>query len=254
MHRIILPVAVLAVGLLLSAGCADLPTQPRALPDAAPTAFDRQQTSATCCDPVIVIVPWCDPYTDPNGCEDEGDCAMSEPRFHDSEQAELTGCGSPPKLPGGGGPPAPREPGPPEPPDTCLTGESIVDDPDVFGGFEALWRASVQQGVERGGWIVQEGYGSYRLIPFQNAAFTACGIDLYESPPAGTVSVIRTRPWPLWSTTPCGYLNTGTPSNEDVSALQQAGLTTGYFLDGDAIGKFTASGGQTAIRIGRCGY
>ena len=144
------------------------------------------------------------------------------------------------------------EPDPP-PPDTCITQEPAINDPNVHGKFDDLWSASVAEGVEKGGWIVQEGSG-FRLIPFQNATFTPCGIDLYESPPTGTVSIVHTHPWPLWTVTPCGYLNTGTPSEEDVAALQQTGVATGYFLDANAIGKFTATGGMTAIRIGRCGY
>ena len=91
-------------------------------------------------------------------------------------------------------------------------------------------------------------------MPFVNATFTACGIDLYESPPSGAVAMLHTHPWPLWEPNPCGYINTGTPSEEDVQALQATGLSTGYFLDGGGIGKFTATGGESATRIGRCGY
>lgn len=119
--------------------------------------------------------------------------------------------------------------------------------------FTDLWTASTSNGVEQGGWVVMDG-STYRLVPFQNAEFTACGIDLYESPPPGAVSIVHTHPWPLWKPTPCGYINTGTPSDEDVRALQLTGLSTGYFLDEQGIGKFTAASGENALRISRCSY
>jgi hypothetical protein len=71
---------------------------------------------------------------------------------------------------------------------------------------------------------------------------------------AGTVSLLHTHPWPLFTANPCGYVNTGTPSQEDIQALQMTGLSTGYFLDEHGIGRFTANGGEQAYRIGRCGY
>jgi hypothetical protein len=174
------------------------------------------------------------------------------------------GSGGDPYGPGTGGSGGTPPPPPPcpdydpdcentAPADTCDTVEPVLNDPDVFGLFDELWAESVGQGVERGGWIVREGTG-YRLIPFQNATFTPCGIDIHEPPPAGTISMVHTHPWPLWAPTPCGYVNTGTPSDEDVAALQQTGLSQGYFLDATAIGKFTATGGEGAYRIGRCGY
>jgi hypothetical protein len=47
---------------------------------------------------------------------------------------------------------------------------------------------------------------------------------------------------------------TGTPSPEDVAALNQLGLQIGFFLDYDGIGKFTATDGEKATRLSRCGY
>lgn len=133
----------------------------------------------------------------------------------------------------------------------------MVDDADVFGQFDALWQQSLAQGVEMGGWIVQDGPDDYRLIPFQNAVNTPCGVDINEAPPANLVSMFHTHPWTLMQARTCdgtSYLYTGTPSPEDLNALGQLGLSTGYFIDHTGIGKYTAMGGETAIRIGRCGY
>ncbi len=145
---------------------------------------------------------------------------------------------------------------PSEPPsaDTCKTGDAVLDDADVWSEFQNLWVESLVKQTERGGWVVRDGTNSYRLIPFQNAVYGPCGIDVYEPAPAGTVSLVHTHPWPLFQANPCGYINTGTPSLQDQQALQRTGLTTGYFLDANGIGKFTATGGQGATRIGRCGY
>jgi hypothetical protein len=150
---------------------------------------------------------------------------------------------------GGGGGTPPTEPDP----EPCNTSDAQLDAPDVWRGFADLWQKSIDGGVERGGWIVQEGNG-YRLVPFQNAHYMPCGIDIYESPPPGTVSMVHTHPWPLFTEDPCGNLNTGTPSTDDVEALQQLGLSTGYLLDANGIGRYTATGGPTAQRINRCGY
>lgn len=130
----------------------------------------------------------------------------------------------------------------------------MIDDPDVFGGFGELWRQSLAAAEERGGWLVAEPGGGYRLVPFQDADYSACGIDVYESPPPGAVSLVHTHPWPLLEQTPCGYVNTGTPSEEDVRALSTLGFTWGYFLDAKGIGKFTANGNDQARRTPRCGY
>lgn len=254
---------VMLSALLFAAGCADAPTAPSAAPDRI-EAGAAPSNDGLVLDPVIVIgtpqEPTCDPWTDPNWCEgDDGDqCMTSYPGTNDTEYVGTMGCGTtgPGTGPGGGNPsPSPSDPPPPEPeqPDTCKTGEQVVDAPDVWTGFQELWLKSKLNGVEMGGWIVSDG-STFRLVPFQNANFTACGIDIYESPPAGTVSMLHTHPWALFTVNPCGYINTGTPSQEDIQALQQTGLSTGYFLDEEGIGKFTATGGEQAQRIDRCGY
>jgi hypothetical protein len=132
-----------------------------------------------------------------------------------------------------------------------------VDDTDVSGQFDTLWQQSIAQGVEMGGWIVLDGPNNYRLIPFQNSVNTSCGVDVFEAPPANLVSMLHTHPWTLGQTRTCDGVSamyTGTPSPEDTQALQQLGLSTGYFIDHAGIGKYTATGGETATRINRCGY
>jgi hypothetical protein len=254
--------AILAGLWITAAGCADamLPLAEGRVPNLTTAAEpDGEQQTPACCDPVIVVVPGpdvCDPSQSLDWCEGSGgECMTSQPGADGAEYQGTSGCDDEPGTgPGGDTPPPPRgEPPPNEPPDTCNTGEPLVDAPDVSGRFSDLWLESVLKGVEKGGWIVASG-GTYRLVPFQNAAYSACGIDIYESPPPGTVSMLHTHPWPLFTVTPCGYVNTGTPSQEDIQALQLTGLSTGYFLDEHGIGRFTANGGDQAYRIGRCGY
>lgn len=163
------------------------------------------------------------------------------------------GGGDPVGGGGGGGAENSDEPDDPEDPDPCDTGDAHLDAPNVYGGFEQLWAQSIENGVEQGGWIVQDG-DSFRLVPFRNADYSPCGIDINESPPAGTVAMVHTHPWPLFTVDPCGNVNTGTPSDEDVAALQALGLSTGYLLDANGIGKYNATSGESARRIGRCGY
>jgi hypothetical protein len=108
-----------------------------------------------------------------------------------------------------------------------------------------------------GGWIVQDGVNSYRLIPFQNAVYTPCGVDVFDAPPANLVSMFHTHPWTLGQVRTCNgaaTMYTGTPSPKDVQVLQQLGLSTGYFIDHAGIGEYTATGGEQAVRLGRCGY
>jgi hypothetical protein len=270
MRKFLFHLALLAGMLVTLGACADGPTfsdqrPPELAPD-TPSQDDQQVqcvVGGVCLLPPVSPAP-CDPWEDLNWCEgDGGNCITSLPGS--PEDQAITGCGG--GTPGGGTPPPPPPPPgdgtpqcpdygcpPPEQPDTCRTGEAVVDDPDVSGQFNDLWLKSLLSGTERGGWVVRDGATSFRLIPFQSAIYTACGIDVYEPAPAGTVSIVHTHPWPLFQPSPCGYINSGTPSAADINALQRTGLSTGYFLDANGIGKFTATGGATANRIGRCGY
>lgn len=155
--------------------------------------------------------------------------------------------------PGGGGPGGNTgEPG--DPSDPCNTGDAILDDPEVYGGFDDLWKESTVDGAEAGGWIVQEPGNQFRLVPFQNPQKVPCGLNISESPPPGTVSMVHTHPWPMFTVNSCGFLSTGTPSEDDVKTLQQLGLSHGFLLDPDGIGKYTATNGESSERLSRCGY
>jgi hypothetical protein len=95
------------------------------------------------------------------------------------------------------------------------------------------------------------------MIPFQNAVYTPCGVDVYDTPPANLVSVFHTHPWQFGQSRMCDgayTMYTGTPSPEDVQVLQQLGLSTGYFIDYIGVAKYTATGGEKATNFGRCGY
>ena len=186
--------------------------------------------------------------------------APTDPDAITLSSCPITGGGDP-APPGGGTTPPPTTTTEPKddvpPPDTCRTGDAMVDDPDVYGQFDDLWQQSLGEGLETGGWIVRDGPNNWRLIPFQNAVNTPCGVDIFEAPPANLVSMFHTHPWRLGQARMCDgaySLYTGTPSPQDVQALQQLGLSTGYFIDHTGIGKYIATGGEKADRISRCGY
>lgn len=257
-------------GLLISAGaCGDTPTEPgAALPDAAA----RYNEVQGCVVGGICVLPpissgggsgWCGPRMGDCGDGEWGTCITGAPGTSDPEMGYLSSCpggdgggGGGPWGGGGGSTPPPPSSDPP-PADTCYTGEPMVDDPDVQGQFDVLWQQSVQQGVEVGGWIVRDGTDNYRLIPFHNAVYTPCGVDIYEAPPANLVAIFHTHPWQFGQSRMCDgayALYTGTPSPEDVQALQQLGLSTGYFIDYIGVARYTATGGEKATNFGRCGY
>jgi hypothetical protein len=277
MRKILLYLVALTASLLTLGACVDSPTlwdqQPRApVATSSPAGVQDAQVQGCVTEGTCVLPP-----ISGGGCDEwdyscAGDDCIASTGHGDPGGTTVQGCdggggdgggdydGGGGSSGGGGGSGGTKGPlcpdtgcSSPPPPDTCKTGEQVVDAPGVSGQFQALWLESRLKGVEKGGWVVSNGT-SLRLVPFQNATFTACGIDLYEAPPAGTVSLVHTHPWPLWTVNPCGYVNTGTPSQEDVQALQLTGLSTGYFLDDNGIGKFTSTGGQTATRIDRCGY
>jgi hypothetical protein len=123
--------------------------------------------------------------------------------------------------------------------------------------FAELWTASMTDGQEAGGWIIQEP-GRFRLVLFENAEKVPCGLNIAGPLPQGTVAMVHTHPWQLWTENPCGFLNGGTPSEVDVETLRQLGLAQGYILDAGGIAKYTSSGGPSsteyAKRLSRCGY
>lgn len=255
-------IGLAAVALFLLAACSDLPTMNAPTPDLAAT-FQVQAECGTKDNPCLLPPVGSDPVDPEPGCPwcYSGPCEESLPGSPEAVGAEGCNTGGPTGPspdPGSGGPGGPgpgtgEEPTEPQQPEPCATGDAKVDAPGVFSGFADLWARSVKNGIEQGAWIVQEG-SSFRLVPFQNAEFSACELVINEAPPASTVAMVHTHPWPLFSVTPCGTLNTGTPSDEDRAALQALGLSTGYLLDGGGIGRYTATDVDQADRLGRCGY
>jgi hypothetical protein len=272
-----------ATGLLLLGACSDLPTAPPTSPtDLDGTAAGSFDSAEGCVsdgfcvlEPIVVGPGDCDPaYEDCSG----DNCLESNTRDPDAAGAEsCPGWGGPgdegpgDEGPGGGGSGDPGDGGGDDPsqpscpegdlscetqPDPCDTGDPIVDSPEVHDLFAEVWSQSVEQKVEKGGWIVQQG-SSYQLIPFQNASFTACAITIYESPPPGTVSMLHTHPWQLFSAYECDgntYFYSGTPSEDDVRVLQELGYSTGYFLDEVGVARYDPDNGEKAERLDRCAY
>jgi hypothetical protein len=272
----------LAFTLLVTGACADGPTAPvTSAPDVVYDVGVQGCVDGGICKLPEITTPGepDDPHCDMWWKPDCGACATSTIGSPEDMQG-VSGCpgggtgpgsGGDPTAPGGGGggtpPPPPPCPdgGCEEPqPDPCITGDPKLDDPDVYNGFSALWAASnydptvpQSQRSERAGWLVQDGLG-YRLVEIVNAAFYPCGVDIHETPPAGAVGVVHTHPWKIGETvTTCAsgaVLYTGTPSGDDQATLRQFGFTTGYILDANGIGRFSASGGETVLRENRCGY
>jgi hypothetical protein len=265
--------ACLALAFSGLAACSDLPTAPTSpqadaeLSAAGLMGCPRGPGGENCyaLPPVSggPTIPACDPWMDANWCKGD-QCIMGVPAVNGPEFSGIASCpigGGPiggPDGPGTGGPgTGGQNPPTTVPGDTCNTGEPMVDDPDVFKQFKLLWQASLAQGVETGGWIVRDGPNNYRLIPYQNAVFTPCGVDIFEAPPANLVAMLHTHPWTLTQVHQCNgamTVYTGTPSPDDVQTLQQLGLSVGYFIDHAGVGKYTPTGGERADRLGRCGY
>jgi hypothetical protein len=255
---------LLAIGWMMTmAACGDLPTDPSA------RAEGREARLGSDCGmygdayllcPVRPTVPGpsCDPWLDGDWCRDDECISSAAPAALDG--AAIASCpigGDPPGGPadeddggGGGGPP----PLPEVPTDTCNTGDPVLDDVGVFGGFAKLWRMSTTEGVERGGWIVRDASGRHTLVYFQAATYAPCGINVLETPPPGTIAILHTHPYSVGVNDPCGSWYFGTPSEEDQQALRDHGLATGYLIDVDGIGRFLPTGAQQADRSGRCGY
>ncbi len=145
-----------------------------------------------------------------------------------------------------------------------MTGDAKLDSPTVYEGFAGLWIESnyasqtpQSERREQAAWIVQSASG-YTLVPILNASAGPCSIAVYETPPPGAVSMVHTHPFRLGeTTTTCtgyGAVCTGTPSTDDRAALSRFGFSTGYILDASGLGRYTATGGESAQRETRCGY
>ena len=181
MRKFVLRLVAVAGVLLTLGACTDNPMlSDRPTPDLAPgaaTVMDAQVTPQGCVSlgECGVLPPisggWCEPWMELDwDCSDGGGTCMSsvgDPT--DPEEAvTVQGCpggdGGGGGRPGGGGtaPPPGGDPGTicptaatgacptePPPPDTCKTGERMVDAPNVWGEFQELWLESKLKKVER---------------------------------------------------------------------------------------------------------
>jgi hypothetical protein len=250
--RIVRCWAAMLIALFLVGACTDSPTLPGGQSHPAGSA----PRAVSCVDPVCNPPEECDPWLDLDWCEESGggECIESVGVTGPGSIAveSLSGCTGENPPAGGGSTPAT-----PPPPDSCKTSDPVLDSPQVFLKFDALWRKSVLYGIETGGWIVSTSSG-YQLVSFGPGVNTSCGIDVYQEKPAGAVALVHTHPFHLGDWHDCGdgarTLYTGTPSGADTRQLQLLGLTQGYFLDYNGIGRYTPTGGEQATRIDRCAY
>lgn len=206
MRKFILRRAIFAVALLALPGCYDSPTlsdQPP--PDLAGIPFRDQQLAGCvgdglCLLPPVVVIGRCDPWTSLDWCG--GNCIESSLGSPDDDHQAPASCpiggggipgsgsaggGSP-----GGGTPPPSGPGdcptaaesicPMEPPpDTCATGNQVVDNPVVEAAFAQLWAASNPDSAqakrrEQAAWIVRSPAGTLEIIPFTDVDYAPCTV------------------------------------------------------------------------------
>lgn len=169
-------------------------------------------------------------------------------------------------------------PPPPEgtDPDSCKTGNAVVDDPVVNAGFEALWEQSnfdapLADRLEAFGWVVKTATG-YRIEIVGTGNF--CGYTgVAPWPPEGgsaIVGFIHTHPYTVGETVlSCGASGNingavdypGTPSDFDrnlsVALGQQLGRgqpLPGLVLDANGIRSFEGWDAAVETSYGRCGY
>lgn len=191
-----------------------------------------------------------------------------------------------PTGPGGG---EENEPDP-EQPDTCNTGNALLDDEDVQAGFSTLWEqsnpdAAQSERREAGGWIVTDGVGGYDVVPMTDVTAGPCSLTPHDgyapNPPANAVGWVHTHPFefnePAVSCAEFNYGGNGmivsrrypgTASADDAiigdrinTRLAAMGKqpVDGYVLDKDGIQRFRPvglnNGGKIDYRtIKRCGY
>lgn len=263
--------------LLLVAACADAPTSPTATVGVGPREG-------------VWIPPEpgeCDPYQDVNWCEDDpddGTCATSDSIGGPEGYVGIQACPSPR---GGGGSSSP----PPTYPDTCKTGNAVIDDPAVEAGLTDLWKKSnidsaQEKRLEHAAWIIRNADGSHRLMAFTYTIQTPCSVNGNMNAPPSAVGWAHTHPFRSGETMQvCGALKrevspgqwvdwigpngqpiyprySNQPSQPDrdfmgsVNSLRkQLGQTylNGYVIDNERITRYGANGAKDQS-YGRCGY
>lgn len=252
-----------ALAVLLTAACADSPTGPFIAPDGGPSKIGVWAPGdGGKCDPWLSL-DWCEP--------DDGGCMTSQPPEGTPEEfVGMQGCAPGGGGPGGGG--TPTDPPPPSP-DTCNTGDPIVDDREVSEGLASLWAqsnpdANLYSRVEKAGWIVEYPAGQFSIMQFTGTERFGCG-DYRNVPlPAqGTVvGFVHTHPYQVGENiVDCSLRSVqtydGTPSDVDrkssVALGNHFGLgrpLPGYIIDKDGYYRYDGQGNTATPRRARCGY
>jgi hypothetical protein len=157
--------------------------------------------------------------------------------------------------------------------DTCNTGDPIVDDPDVSQGLASLWTqsnadASLNNRVEKAGWIVEYPVGQFSIVQFTGTEQFGCGdYKNVPLPAQGTVvGFVHTHPyWVGEAIVDCNLRNfqeyDGTPSEVDRATSDALGNffglgrpLPGYIIDKDGYYRYDGQGNTATPRRPRCGY
>lgn len=285
--RVGLPHLLTILFALILTACGDLPTTPS--PDAGPMLYGACVPNS---DGVYVCPPignaTCDPYHYDCG---PGDCIMSPTGGDETVQncpiggGAPVGPGAPPPTGGGGGA---------SPPDTCQTGDPVLDSPAVRQMLSDLWQRSnptapQPQRLEQAGWIVQNPDGSFGTMPFTGiTAQGPCEINGNLYAPPNAVAWVHTHPFerrevqvvcgPVQEPDPATggprnvigpdgqvvypvYYNR--PSNRDrvvletiniIRAGENRALLAGLIIDSDRITVYTEDQANKHQPFPRCGY
>ncbi|HEU0055562.1 MAG TPA: hypothetical protein VFQ39_20380 [Longimicrobium sp.] len=181
-------------------------------------------------------------------------------------------------LPGGGDP-DPAGSGGADEDDPCNTGLLMLDAPGTQEGFASIWSKSgfglpMAQRRERGGWLIRDPDGSFRLQEFPDSWQThPCQINVPASAtvPAGAVALVHTHPYsrgeqltgcPTQSIPGVGSFHvnyTGDSSIPDDSTMLRlrehvSPAMIGIMIDNDEIVAYNGSSAAEPTRRPRCGY
>ena len=266
--------------IVLAAACSDSPVEPGS---SARTAVPREMGFSGPGNPGT-----CDPWLDPNWCEDEGACLTSA-GGDPGDSASIQSC------PGGGGPGGGGTPPPssqPPAPDTCRTQDAVLNDAGIQAGLKDLWLRSrigqpQAQRVEPAAWIVRNTDGTYGLVELSYTARGPCTVNGNWSAPPGAVGYVHTHPFIAGEEMAiCGALKRPGPGGGWVDIVRPDGrpvyerynnqpswpdrqlitevinrvrkargeeLLDAYVIDNERITRYTMNGMKDVV-YGRCGY
>lgn len=257
--------SIIVVVAFFALGCAD----------ASPTGPDEKIDRATPRENVwIPNDPGeCDPWQDINWCEEptdpgDGTCVTAVGAGDADEVASTEGC-SGPGGPGGTAPPDDNAD-----PDTCDTGDQILDDPEFSAGLRSLWSqskpdANLYSRVEKAGWIVEYPAGEFSVVQWTGGVERfGCGdySNLAVPQQGKIVGFVHTHPYEVGEAiTDCSFrtvqIYDGTPSDFDRRAsvqlgtvLGRSGPLPGYIIDKDGYYRYDGQTNTARPRTPRCGY